>query len=535
MFFHTTVAYLSASVLYLGSGAVARSTLDGFISSETPIALQGVLANIGADGARAAGVESGIVVASPSKVNPDYWYTWTRDSALTFKFLVEEVAAGNFSLHSLVQEYISAQAVLQGVSNPSGDLSTGAGLGEPKFNVNETAFTGPWGRPQRDGPALRATALIAYANWLVDHGDTDVAVTHVWPVIHNDLSYVAQYWNRTGYDLWEEVDGSSFFTVAVSHRALVEGAALATQLNRTCDDCGSVATAILCFQQSFWTGEFIDSNINLQTSINRTGKDANSLLAAIHVFDPDVSGCDDSLFQPCSARALANHKEVVDSFRGVYALNEGIANTSAVAVGRYAEDVYYDGNPWYLCTLAAAEQLYDALYQWDKLGSLNVTDVSLGFFQVFDPSVKTGTYTSSSTTYTSLAAAIRDYADGFVSIVEKYTPSNGALSEQFSKNNGTQTSAVHLTWSYVSFLTATRRRSGDVPPSWGASQSKDVPTSCAATTVNGTYVSATVTSWPAINNSTSTTNETSTGTGTSGSATSSSTKSNTGSVINIIT
>lgn len=65
-----------------------------------------------------------------------------------------------------MQQYISAEAQLQTVSNPSGDLSTG-GLGEPKFNVNETAFTGPWGRPQRDGPALRATALIAYANYLI--------------------------------------------------------------------------------------------------------------------------------------------------------------------------------------------------------------------------------------------------------------------------------------------------------------------------------------------------------------------------------
>lgn len=44
-------------------------------------------------------------------------------------------------MQTIIEDYISAQAYLQTVSNPSGDLSTG-GLGEPKFNANMTAFTG---------------------------------------------------------------------------------------------------------------------------------------------------------------------------------------------------------------------------------------------------------------------------------------------------------------------------------------------------------------------------------------------------------
>lgn len=94
------------------------------------------------------------------------YYTWTRDSALTMKVLVDLFKDGDSSLLNVIEEYIDAQAYLQGVSNPSGGLSTG-GLGEPKFNVDETAFTGSWGRPQRDGPALRATALIAFGQWLI--------------------------------------------------------------------------------------------------------------------------------------------------------------------------------------------------------------------------------------------------------------------------------------------------------------------------------------------------------------------------------
>lgn len=61
-------------------------------------------------------------------------------------------------------EYIDAQAYLQIFSNTSGTLTTG-GLGEPHFNVDLTAYTGSWGRPQRDGPALRATALIDFGEW----------------------------------------------------------------------------------------------------------------------------------------------------------------------------------------------------------------------------------------------------------------------------------------------------------------------------------------------------------------------------------
>jgi glucoamylase len=84
--------------------------------------------------------------------------------------LVDEFIGGNSDLESVIKEYISTSASIQGISNPSGDLSDGSGLGEPKFMVNATAFTGDWGRPQRDGPALRATAMISYANYLIVSG-----------------------------------------------------------------------------------------------------------------------------------------------------------------------------------------------------------------------------------------------------------------------------------------------------------------------------------------------------------------------------
>lgn len=94
------------------------------------------------------------------------YYTWTRDSALVMKTLVDLFKNGDTELLTVIEEYISSQAHIQTVSNPSGGLSSG-GLGEPKFNVDETAYTGSWGRPQRDGPALRATAMVAFGQWLI--------------------------------------------------------------------------------------------------------------------------------------------------------------------------------------------------------------------------------------------------------------------------------------------------------------------------------------------------------------------------------
>ena len=167
--------------------------------------------------------------------------------------------------------------------------------------------------------------------------------------------------------------------------------------------------------QSYWTGSFIIGNFGS----DRSGKDANSILGSIHSFDPSAD-CDNATFQPCSARALANHKAVTDSFRSIYHVNKGISQGQAIAVGRYAEDVYQGGNPWYLCTMAAAELLYDALYQWERIGSLSISDISLEFFKDIYPAAAVGEYASSSSTYKDLTAAVRAYADGYMSVAVRF-------------------------------------------------------------------------------------------------------------------
>lgn len=114
---------------------------------------------------------------------------------------------------------------------------------------------------------------------------------------------------------------------------------------------------------------------------------------------------------------------------------------------------------------------------WSAQGSLNITTTSLAFFQVFDSSAAVGTYASSTSTYTTVTSAIKTYADGFIDVVAEYTPSGGGLAEQYSKTAGTPLSAVDLTWSYASALTAFEARNGTKFASWGAA-GLTVPSTC---------------------------------------------------------
>ncbi|PVH92110.1 carbohydrate-binding module family 20 protein [Periconia macrospinosa] len=490
-----------------GANIKRDAALDDWISREEPTSYAGILANIGEAGERSYRADRGLLLASPSTVDPDYFYTWTRDSALTFKALVDRFFVtkdGILQIH--INDYIAAQARLQPVSNPSGTLlPDGSGLGEPKFQPNGTAFTGSWGRPQRDGPALRATALITYGKWLLSNGHRDAAANNVWPIVANDLAYVAQYWNETGFDLWEEVRGSSFFTSAAQHRALVEGSSFAASIGSSCAACDSQAPKILCFLQTYWNGEYIVSNTNIGTGNSpRSGKDVNSILTTLTTFDPLSPTCSDITYQPCSHKALANHKVVTDAFRSLYALNANISVDAGVAVGRYPEDVYYGGNPWYLATLAAAEQLYLAHAQITRHATLSITSVDIAFWKALDAAnAAEGTFPASSQTFTALTSALKAYADSYVAVAQKYTPEPyGALAEQFERSTGAPLSAKDLTWSYAAFLTTIAARDGELPGSWGAANISSVPPeTCVGGGVAGTYTAPpTNLTWPDVVN-----------------------------------
>jgi hypothetical protein len=131
-------------------------------------------------------------------------------------------------------------------------------------------------------------------------------------------------------------------------------------------------------------------------------------------------------FQPCNSQVLATHKVLVDSFRKIYPINKSTPEGSAVAIGRYPEDVYFQGNPWYLCTLAAAELLYDAVAQFNKQGHLTIDSTNQAFFKDIHPPADLGSHTGNN--MTSILDSMTKYADGFVSVVEVGQLSTSVLS-----------------------------------------------------------------------------------------------------------
>lgn len=81
MRFTSLLQTLPAALLLIGANASPvtdhqkrQATLDSFIKSQADISIKGVLANIGTDGSKAQGVPAGIVLASPSRSNPDCAY-----------------------------------------------------------------------------------------------------------------------------------------------------------------------------------------------------------------------------------------------------------------------------------------------------------------------------------------------------------------------------------------------------------------------------------------------------------------------------
>lgn len=90
------------------------------------------------------------------------------------------------------------------------------------------------------------------------------------------------------------------------------------------------------------------------------------------------------------------------------------------------------------------------------------------------------------------------YADGFVEVVQTYTPANGSLSEQYNRDTGAQLSAWDLTWSFASFVTLAQRRSGQFPPSWNSKLNLGTAKTCKASSTQGTYAPALMAGAPAV-------------------------------------
>ncbi len=422
-----------AQALSTGPHQNSRLTSNkSWLEDESTLAISRILENISPADSR-----PGAVIAAPTRRDPNYYYHWVRDAGLTMEAVVNEYRSrSNASDRNILRQKLSDYTDF---SEHIQNISTLTGLGEPKFNVDGTAYNGPWGRPQNDSPALRAMSLIHWAQILIDEGQTDYIKDRLFNpkdpisgVIKKDLNYVSIHWQEPSFDLWEEVQGDHFYTRMVQRRALIEGAQLALALGDS-KSARIYSRQAIEIEQSlgqFWDasrGYFVATR-NQVTGLNykNSNLDTAVILGLLH------GSLNDGFLPFSDPKVQSTMENLVQAFVQTYRINQR-SDIPGVAIGRYPEDRYggshFDGgNPWPLCTLAIAEAYYRMGNKFSIMGR-KLDSLSL---------LETG--------------------DQFVERVRFHSPADGSLNEQMDRNTGYMTSVENLTWNYAAVLSALSAR-----------------------------------------------------------------------------
>jgi glucoamylase len=396
--------------------------------------------------------QRGSIIASPVlgayDPEPDYFFHWFRDSAVVIDALrilfQDDSLDGEFFTH--FADFVRFSLSLQDLDGSrlgdppwrdaiasdyrqyvreEPDLATAHGealLGETRVNPDGTLDISKWPRPQYDGPAMRAIALLRWRN-AVPLDDELAALVDA--LLRADLRFTRNHWREACFDIWEEEKGLHYYTLRASARALEAGADWFERRAELQDAaaCRSEATAILSTLDGFWREDlqFYKSRILESHAPSTKELDISVIFAAIHAGGDSASH---SVRDPRMHATLARLEALFDA---EYGINRNRGAARGPAMGRYVGDVYYSGGAYYFSTLAAAEFCFRAAVQ--------------------SPAAK------------DLIAR----GDAFLETVRAYTPPSGELSEQFDQHTGVQRSAQQLAWSYAAFISCTHARRQVIP------------------------------------------------------------------------
>lgn len=450
--------FLASALLVHTAGAQSESVrtmpLEKWIPQQEQISLRNLLRNVSP-----AGTAKGAVVASPSHHDPDYWYHWVRDAALVMDVIVDaysKTSAPDKKAYflDLLWNYVEFSRLNQMTATPSG------GPGEPKFNVDGTAFVGPWGRPQNDGPALRALTLIRFAKTLISESKAD-ELRRISSVIKYDLEFVSHHWRDACFDLWEEIKGLHFYTLISQYQSMVEGASYIALLG----DAGAAewyrkqAGEIKVELMKFWDSQhnFIVSTRNRVGGIDykKSNLDSSVLLGVLHSGAEDIFSVDDP-------KVEATVLKLKQTFKNLYSINQ--SGPPGVAIGRYPEDKYDgyssvgDGNPWILITNSFAEYYYRLGSMYLKRKRIIITPGNHEFFKDLGFDLPLGVISPDSQRFSDLISRLQSEGDEYLIRVKYHLDTDGQMSEQMNRWSGYLQGARDLTWSYASFITALESR-----------------------------------------------------------------------------
>jgi glucoamylase len=374
---------------------------------------------------------------------PDYFFHWFRDSSVVMDALrvlyldgvagdealvdFEDFLRFSLSLHRLdgrrlvedpkwrrriaadFEKFVRGPDELANVRGASV-------VAETRVNPDGTLDISRWARPQHDGPATRALAVL---RWVRDVALNQPSRTLAGELLRVDLAFLCSHWHIPSFDIWEEDAGEHYYTLRLTAAALREGGGwLQTQgEDALARECEVAAQAIAPRLDAFWDAhDAIYRSRTLASGAPSTKElDISVILAAIHAGGHDTAHTvDDERMQSTLARLEA-------FFDRQYPINRMRDPRFGPALGRYPGDVYFSGGAYFFSTLGAAEFCFRAGLQGDR-----------------------GSWIA--------------HGDAYLETVRKYTLPDGAMSEQFDQRTGEQTSARHLAWSYAGFITCVAAR-----------------------------------------------------------------------------
>ncbi|MBO0733142.1 MAG: hypothetical protein J2P49_02250, partial [Methylocapsa sp.] len=325
-------------------------------------------------------------------------------------------------------------------------------LGEPRFNPDATLDISKWSRPQHDGPAFRALALMRL--WAVD-ALGDAARADMRTLILADLDFICRHWREPSFDIWEEEKGQHYYSMLLHYAALEDGANWAGQASvpESSHRFRIAAAAIAPVLDEFWSPKMNHylSRRNVTNGAGGKELDFAVILAVIHAARHAGKH---SVLDP---RIMATLAALEGLFEELYPINRGRPCHLGPAMGRYAQDSYFSGGAYYFSTLGAAEFYYRLAGMVARGAELAATAENKQFLSALGLARYAGGQSFEELRPLAFEPLF-ERGDRFMAAVAAYTPASGELSEQFDQKTGAQTSAKTLTWSHAAFISAAANR-----------------------------------------------------------------------------
>ncbi|WP_152617810.1 glycoside hydrolase family 15 protein [Phaeacidiphilus oryzae] len=444
----------------LASGAIDLPSL-------TPLMFSFMFRNIASDGFIFSDPQSpgdisrdskpGCVIAAPSfpadtpGIDEDYVFNWVRDGAIT----VMEVAKADLPTTpdgavQTLNDYVQFADLCHSNAQPT--------KGHACFNI--AGDSRPW-TEQNDGPALQSlTVLAAYDK--LDLGTQKRAVD----LVNANVAYLLGVYQGTTTNLWEEHTGYSFFARSAQLRCFEEVQA-STVVG--IDKPTGLRPAVKWLRQAL-AGHWDGAKYVSMMADPGGGAQPSPQNPVVSGYDPNIDIVQAALYGAVpvtDTKLLATAAQLRAQWEeggiAFYPINKADKEQFGIGpmFGRYPGDVYdgdtshpvLGGHPWALSTCNVAELHYRLAAEVKTSGKVPLDGLSAPFF------AQSGI--DASTAPAAAAAALVATGDAMVRAVV-YHSDHFELSEQFDGSTGFERSVHNLTWSYASYLSAMRARSGAV-------------------------------------------------------------------------